>query len=310
MTIAAGVKKWLIFVVPAVAVCELGLHVRQVTSVVSDDDWKHAKAEVEKRAKPEDLVTFAPQWVDPIGREHFGSALATLEREAYPDVTRFPRAIEVSIRGEHASDLKGWSEVDHTKVGAITITTFANPTPVALHDDLLKHVGRPDLHVQLVDGAKEADCPWGRYGVQSGNLGFGPAVPGSRYQCPQNAFAGISIMADLGYRPRHCIFAPPQGANQTLRLRFDSIVFGKVLHGHHGIYVEAERDLKGAPVALAFRSGDKSLGKLVHRDGDGWKPFELDTSDLAGSSAELVAEITSSGSREPRRLYCFEADTR
>jgi hypothetical protein len=63
-----------------------------------------------------------------------------------------------------------------------------------------------------------------------------------------------------------------------------------------------------APVSIAFHSGSTSIGKLVHRDGEGWKNFELDTSDLDGKSAELVAEITSS-SRE-RRQYCFEADTR
>jgi hypothetical protein len=128
-----------------------------------------------------------------------------------------------------------------------------------------------------------------------------------RYQCPA-AFAGISIMADLDYRPRRCIFAPAQGPGTTVRLHFAGLAFGRVLHGHHGIYVEAERDQKGAPVAVTFRSGDTTIGKLVHRDGEGWKGFDLDTSDLDGKTAELFVEITSS-SRD-RRLYCFEADTR
>ncbi len=307
MELPPALKKWIVFVVPAVAVIELGLYFRQVTSVVSDADWKAAKAEVEKRAKPEDLVAFAPQWVDPVGREKFGDQIATMEREAYPDVSRFPRAIEVGIRGEHLSDLHGWREVDHTSVGRIAITTFENPSPVTLKDDLLRHVGRPDMHVAIVDPSGEHECTYGRYGVQSGNLGFGPAVPSLRYQCGA-AYVGTSIMADLDYRPRRCLFAPAQGQGATIRLKFDSIAFGRVLHGHHGIYVEAERDGKGAPVAIAFRSGDKSLGKLVHRDGEGWKNFELDTSDLDGKTGELVAEITSS-SRD-RRLYCFEADTR
>lgn len=301
-------KKWLIFIVPAIAVCELLLHFHQVTSIVSDNDWNTAKVEVQKRAKPEDLVVFAPQWVDPIGREHFGDAITTLEREAYPDVTRFPRAIEVSIRGEHTKDLEGWHEVERTKAGAITITTLSNPSPVTIHDDLLRHMGKPDLRVTFLDNGGEHDCNWGRNGVQSGNLGFGPAVPAMRYQCPQNAFAGITIMADLDYRPRRCIYAPAQGAGTTLRLHFAALAFGRVLHGHHGIYVEAERDQKGAPVAITFRSGDTTIGKLVHRDGEGWKGFDLDTSDLDGKTADLVAEITSS-SRD-RRMYCFEADTR
>jgi len=297
-------KKYLVFVVPAVAVCELLLHMHQVASVVPDDDWARAKAEVEKKAKPEDLVAFAPQWVDPIGREKFGDHIATFEREAYTDVTRFPRAIEVGIRGEHLADLAGWREVDHEKVGAITITTFENPAPVTLRDDLLRHVGQPDMHVEL----GERECQFGRFGVQTGGLGFGPAVPSMRYQCGGGAFAGISILPDLDYRPRRCIYAPAQGQGNPLRLRVDDFAFGKVLHGHHGLYAEAERDKKGAPVEIEFRSGETSFGKLVHRDGEGWKGFELDTSELAGKSAELDVEITSS-SRD-RRMYCFDADAR
>ena len=303
MQVAPFVRKWLVFVVPAVAVAEILLHLHQVRSVIPDDDWKRAKAEVEQRAKPDDLVAFAPRWVDPIGREFFGSSLATLEREGYPDTTRFPRAIEVSIRGEHLDDLAGWKEVEHTKVGDITITTLANPSPVTVLDDLLKHVGQPDMHVSL-DGR---ECAFGRYGVQSGNLGFGPAVPSMRYQCGGNAFAGISIVADLDYRARRCLFAPPQG-QAKLRFRFDGIAFGNVLHGHHGLYVEAERELKGSPITLVFRSGEETLGTVVHRDGDGWKPFDLNTVNLAGKTAELNVEL-SSGSND-RRLYCFEADTR
>lgn len=308
MQVPPALKKWIWLVVPAVAVVELALHFKQVNSVVSDGDWKAAKAEVEKRAKPEDLVAFAPRWVDPVGREKFGDQIATLEREAYPDVTRFPRAIEVSIRGEHLDDLAGWKEVERTSVGRITITTLANPSPVTLKDDLLRHSGKPDMHVSIVDQTGEHECSYGRFGVQSGNLGFGPAVPSLRYQCGGGAYVGISIMADLDYRARRCFYAPAQGPNATVKLRFDSVAFGRVIHGHHGLYVEAERDQKGAPIAITFHSGDKSIGKLVHRDGEGWKGFELDTSDLDGKTGELVAEITS-GSRD-RRMYCFEADTR
>ncbi len=300
----SALKKWIVFVVPAVAVCELALHFEQVSSVVPDADWARAKAEVEKKAKPDDLVAFAPQWVDPVGRERFGLSIATFEREAYPDVTRFPRAIEVGIRGEHLADLAGWREVDHEKIGRITITTFENPSPVTLRDDLLRHVGQPDMHVEI----GERDCRFGQYGIQTGGLGFGPAVPAMRYQCGGGAFAGISILPDLDYRPRRCIYAPAQGPRDVVRLRVDDFAFGRVLHGHHGLYAEAERDQKGAPVEIAFRSGDKTFGKLVHRDGEGWKGFELDTSELAGKTGELVAEITS-GSRD-RRMYCFDVDAR
>ena len=61
-------------------------------------------------------------------------------------------------------------------------------------------------------------------------------------------------------------------------------------------------------MTISFRTGGSSLGSVVHRDGEGWKPFELDTSSLDGQKGELDVEIASPGG--DRRLYCFEADTR
>ena len=164
------------------------------------------------------------------------------------------------------------------------------------------------MHVSLVDPNGEHECIYGRYGVQTGGLGFGPAVPSLRYQCG-GAYVGISIMADLDYRPRRCFYAPAQGPNATVRLRFDSIAFGKVLHGHHGLYVEAERDQKGAPVddRLSLGRQDRSASSFTATAKAGRASSSTRASSME-RPAELVAEITSS-SRD-RRMYCFEADTR
>ena len=68
-------------------------------------------------------------------------------------------------------------------------------------------------------------------------------------------------------------------------------------------------------MTITFRVGDTVVGSVVHHDGDGWKPFEFDTSELPpadrrrrGGRADLVAEIESPSGE--RRMYCFEADTR
>ncbi|CAN5468001.1 hypothetical protein BH09MYX1_BH09MYX1_36090 [soil metagenome] len=300
--------RWAFVLVPLVGLAELALHIKQTHSVAAPEDWAAAKADVEKNAKPDDLVTFAPKWVDPIGRETFGSALATEAREAYPDVSRFPRAFEVSIRGAHAPDLDGWTNVGEARFGAVTVTTWENPHPITLVDDLLRHIDTPDLHVMLVDGATERECALVHGAAQSGALGAGPATPGTHYGCPNGTNVGITILADLDYNPRRCILAPPPGGQSFIRFRFDNLKLGKAIHGHHAISVHQERNLTGAPVTLAFRVGDRDLGKLVHRDGDGWKPFELDTSDLAGTTAALTVDV--SAANGDSRLYCFEADAR
>jgi hypothetical protein len=289
--------------VPAIGLVELAAHAVQTHSVPPDADWNAAKDYVAANAKADDLVAFAPRWVDPIGREHFGPRIATLEREARPDESRFPRALEVSLRGEHLPALSRWRRASEQRFGAVTVTTWQNPTPVALLDDLVSKVD--PQHVRVFRG--DAECAFVHGSPQSGGLGYGPAMPPDHFMCAGGVSVGASVVADLDYVPHRCIFAPPPG-NTPLRLRFSDIHFGQVLRGHHALYVEAERDEKGAPVTITFRSGESTIGTHVHRDGDGWKPFEFETSALAGQTGELTVEVASPGG--DRRLYCFEADTR
>ena len=300
-------KKWAFALVPAIGVIELVAHLWQTTAaVVPESDWRAAREVVKARAKPDDLVIFAPKWADAVGRETFTDEIATLEREAFPDVSRFPRAFEVSIRGKHREELAGWREAARERVGGITITILENPSPVKLIDDLASHVNPQGMLVQRVDGAREADCSWQVGGGQAAGLGFGMAVPNARFVCPGGGFVGVSVLEPLDYMARKCLYAAPLGGGTILRIRFANVAFGKALHGHHGLYSEAERG--GSPVSLLWKAEDKTLGRVVHNDGDGWKGFELDTRDLEGKRGELVAEITAGNAN--RRQYCFEADTR
>jgi hypothetical protein len=289
--------------VPVVGLVELAAHAVQSRSVTPDADWAQARDYVAHEAKPADLVAFAPRWVDPVGREQFGADLATVEREARPDETRFPRAFEVGIRGAHLPAFAEWRRGGERRFGAVTVTVWENPSPAVVLDDLVSLVD--PRHARVSRG--DVDCPFVRGAPQSGNLGFGPTVPGDRFACPGGSFAGVSVVADLDYVPHRCIYAPPPGQT-PLRLRFADVRFGRALHGHHALYVEAEREKRGAPVTLTFKSGDATLGSVEHRDGEGWKPFELDTSALAGQTGELRVEIASPSG--DRRQYCFEADTR
>jgi hypothetical protein len=59
---------------------------------------------------------------------------------------------------------------------------------------------------------------------------------------------------------------------------------------------------------MSIRAGETFVGSVVHRDGEGWKGFEFDTSELAGQRADIVVEIGSPSGEG--RMYCFEADTR
>jgi hypothetical protein len=293
--------------IPAAGLLELGAHVVQTHSVTPSADWQAARAYVASQIKPEDLLAFAPGWVDPVGREEFGPELATLEREARGDDRRFPRAFEVSIRGAHLPELGDWRPDGTQRFGRVTVTLLENPAPAPVLDDLVSRVDPQHMRVSRIEGGREADCPFGRTSPASGGLGSGPAMLADRYSCPGGSGVSASVVADLDYVPHRCIYVPAVGGNASIRLYFPAVAFGHSLRGHHALYVEAERNRRGAPVTITFTAGDSVLGTVKHDDGDGWKQFEFDTSALAGQRADLIADIASPGG--DRRLYCFEAST-
>jgi hypothetical protein len=307
-TAARAWSRYAFALVPAAGLLELGAHVVQTHSVTPDADWQAARGFVAAHAAPEDLVAFAPRWADPVGREQFGSQLANLEREARADVTRFPRAFEVAIRGAHVSDLASWSRESVDHFGGVTVTTWKNPSPVRVLDDLVSHVDPQHMRVSRIEGGRESDCPFSRLAPASGGLGAGPAMPSERFACPGGSGVSTSVVADLDYYPHRCIYAPAVGGNASVRIRFVDVALGQSLEGHHALYVEAERKKEGAPVTITFRIGDTTLGTVVHHDGDGWRAFEFDTSAFAGERADVVADIASPGGQH--RYYCFEANTR
>ncbi len=300
-------RRYLFLLVPAAGVLELGAHIAQTRSAPPEADWRAARSYVEAHAKPEDLVTVAPRWAEPLAGMPLGAGTWTLERAARADETRFPRAFEVSLRGEHLPALIGWSRVDEQRFGALAVTTWRNPSPVTALDDLVAAFGPPRVRVSVVDGGRELDCSFQRGPTASGGLGFGPTIPEERFACPMGTLAAVTVVADLEYQPRRCVYAPPPSRG-AVRIRFSGVRFGARLHGHHGLFAEAERHREGADVTLRLRAGDTWTDSVVHRDGEGWKPFELGTEELAGKTEDLVVEVSSPGGNG--RMYCFTADTR
>jgi hypothetical protein len=299
---------WALAAVPLIGVVELVLHVKQTTSdLVPASDWAAARDAVKAEVKPDDLVIFAPFWVDPIGREQLGDELAGLRREARPDESRFTRAFEVGIRGAHRPELEGWKKTSERQIGKITIGVYENPSPVKLQTDLMEMIGAERVSVSRIEGASETSCPW-QHGVgQPGGLGVpqGPAVPGDRFACSSGAYVGAAVLHALDHHPHLCLFVSPQGGG-SLRIRFSKVTFGTTLHGHSGVQWVNERTPSPERITLSFSAFDRPIGQNVHRVGAGWTGFEFPTPELAGKKGDLVAEV---GGATPRS-YCFEADTR
>ncbi|MGE0548976.1 MAG: hypothetical protein AB7O24_13135 [Kofleriaceae bacterium] len=89
------------------------------TSVPDDSAWASAAAAVRAGYRPGDLIVFAPDWIDPVGRLHLGD-LIPLEMAARMDAARYGRIWELAIRGARSPDTRGLTPVateDHDGVG-------------------------------------------------------------------------------------------------------------------------------------------------------------------------------------------------
>jgi hypothetical protein len=301
------VFSWTLCAVPLIGVAELVLHVKQTGDVVPGSDWDQARDAVRADLHPDDLVLFAPFWVDPVGREHFGDELAGIKREARPDETRFARAFEVSIRGAHREEIAGWKKVSEKSVGKITIGVYENPSPAKVMTDLVDRIHATGASVSRVDKGVEQPCTFQHGQGQPGGLSVpqGPAIPGDKFVCPGGGYVGVATLHALDHHPHLCIFATPPGGPSAIRIRFHDVTFGESIHGHTGVQWVDERFAAGDRILTSFSAFDRPLGTAIHRPGAGWVFFEFPTPELAGKKGELVAEVSGS-----QKHFCFEADTR
>src|SRR5262249_13233242 len=119
---------------------------------------------------------------------------------------------------------------------------------------------------------------------------------------------GVTVIGDEDFRPRRCLWSHPFARGEIVT-RFHHVPLGRTLHGHGGIYWIVERERRGAPVTPTARGDGGTAGRVVHRDGDGWTPFELDLGAHAGK-ADAEVELGVSSPAYHERHFCFEADTR
>jgi hypothetical protein len=301
------IRPWLYLIVPLIGAIELCLQLGQTHRHIAEEDWSRVRDRLSAMIQPDDLLALAPSFMEPIGREKLGAGLITLARAARADDSRFARLVEVSLYGAHLGEFTLWPVTGSQHIGAVTLTIRTNPSYEPVLDDLIEHVRARQVRVSLLDAKTETPCAFTRSAPLAGNLGFGPAIPAERFAC-DGSLVGPTVLADLDYRPRRCLLAPPPGGDGVLRLSFPGVRFGRMLRGHHTINVHTERAVFESPVTISFRASGRLLGRFVHADGDGWKPFAAETGELFGQTAELVVEVKTAGSiKSP---YCFEATTR
>lgn len=297
---------WLLLFVPLWGVGELQAHFVQTSRAIAEADLAHVRSEVGPLG-PDDVVAFAPRWLDPAGRAAFADALGgDLTRTSPADYARFSRAFEVAIGGAGEPDLAGWPVEWEKSIGKLTLRLRQNKSWSTIQDRLFTRVGSDKMSVSQ----GEHECALSRGAPNAG--AWDVPTPGVRYNCPGGA-VGMVVVPGLDFRLRHCLLVPAGGTPTRIRLR--DVVFGTSLRFAHGLHVVHERDRNGPPIDVRVfvqtdtpggGTHDVDLGRAVHTDGDGFTSFDIAT-PLAGQVGDLFVEVSSSGNK---RAYCMEGFAR
>ncbi|MCE9578704.1 MAG: hypothetical protein K8W52_36605 [Deltaproteobacteria bacterium] len=110
--------------------------------VPGDEDWDTAAELVRTQFQPGDLIVFAPDWIDPVGRLHLGD-LIPLDAAGRMDDARFGSVWELSIRGARAPEATGEMNIE-TDTGGVTVRHFVRPAAEVV-TDLVAQVGKAQV---------------------------------------------------------------------------------------------------------------------------------------------------------------------
>jgi hypothetical protein len=117
-----------------VATWEAGTLFYARAATPGDGDWRRAAAAIQAAHRPDDLIVFAPGWIDPLARKYVGD-LMTVGQVARMDAARYGRIWEVSIRGERAPETRdlGRPAIDRS-FGRVRVRQWTREAPAVTWD--------------------------------------------------------------------------------------------------------------------------------------------------------------------------------
>ncbi len=121
------------FLLLVVAVWEIVVIARAGSNVPGAADWDRASAALRQRHQPGDLIVFAPDWIDPIGRLHLGD-LISLDMAGRMDAARYGVIWELSIRGARAPETRGLTPESEARFGRLTMRRFVRDPAIVVTD--------------------------------------------------------------------------------------------------------------------------------------------------------------------------------
>jgi len=119
----------------AIALWEVWAARHDASAAPDDAAWHAAAQAVRAGYQPGDLIVFAPDWADPIGRWQLGD-LIPIAMAARMDAARYGRIWEVAIRGARAPETAGLTPVASEDHAGVTVRRFERAPAIVVADVL------------------------------------------------------------------------------------------------------------------------------------------------------------------------------
>lgn len=294
---------WLILL--AIALVEIVGHYVITARVVGDDDWARASAVVREHWQAGDLVVPAPEWSDPLMRRELGDLLR-LSDVGRADMSTQRRLWTMSIRGHRPREAPDAEPDFQQRIGPILVLRW-DLTPERVLYDFLDHVEQASVTIG------DRPCRWQVSRPRGGGLGAGPIEAGARHVCdPRRSWlwVGTTVEEDLHLQARHCIWQHP-ASPEVVAATFQDVPLGDRLVLAGGLYYEHERMLEHGPLSVGVFLDGEEIGRMVHRDGEGWKEMSISTRVPArGDRARGDVRVEVTAPDPNLRTFCWAASTR
>jgi len=294
----------LLLIVPAY---ELLAHAWIVSHVPEAADYGAAAEFVRSKLVPRDLITSAPEFIDPIVRQHLGDRMSPA-MAGRSDDAGFERMWVISTRGALPDDApEGRPELERT-FGRVRVLRYTlGKSPVLL--DLVQTLASAEVSI-MRDGAPRR-CLRRTGGVpRGGGLGRPVLMPiPERFECdPERPwlFVGSIVMEDLENQPRYCVWQHPQG-REPVSVRFSDVPLGDQLVFYGGVYYEHERMREGGSIEVDISIDGQRRGGMTHLDGEGFRKLVL--SNGSGTQRGEI-RIDVRADNPDKRSFCWAASTR
>ena len=207
-------------------------------STATEAEWKTVASHVREARTAEELIVFAPAWIDPIGREHLGDQM-TIAMAARMDAARFSGIWEVGLNGARAPETSGLSADTTLHAGPLTLRHYSQEPVVVTYD---------------------FTAQW-RDGKASGPMQGRPTLS----------------LEEVGFEPHECVKVIPR-PDQTAVITFRQVPLGTKIVGFVGLAdVFTRRDVRD-PGRLALYVDGELRTTVTSGIDSGWKRFEAATS--------------------------------